>query len=144
MGRMGSVGSVEPGCVFCQIVEGEAEAFVLASSSTAVAFLDIAPLARGHALVVPTRHVEDLLDGGAQVLHEVAPVLEETARLLVGRLGADGINIFQSTGAAAGQEVPHFHVHLLPRWRDDGVLRGVFREPMAAEDLDALHAELLG
>lgn len=134
----------EPGCVFCQIVAGEAEAFVVASGPTAVAFLDIAPLSRGHTLVVPTRHVTDLLDGGAEVLREVAPVLEETAHLLVGRLRADGLNLFQSTGAAAGQEVPHFHVHLVPRWRDDGVLRNLVGAPSGAEDLDALHAELLG
>ncbi len=134
----------EPGCVFCQIVAGEAEAFVVASGPTAVAFLDIAPLARGHTLVVPTRHVRDLLDGGAQALQEVAPVVEEAAHLLVGRLDADGLNLFQSTGAAAGQEVPHFHVHLVPRWRDDGVLRNLVGEPSAAEDLDAMHALLLG
>jgi histidine triad (HIT) family protein len=134
----------EPGCVFCQIVAGEAEAFVVASGPTAVAFLDIAPLARGHTLVVPTRHVRDLLDDGALALQEVAPVVEEAARLLVGRLGADGLNLFQSTGAAAGQEVPHFHVHLVPRWRDDGVLRNLVGEPSAAEDLDAMHALLLG
>jgi histidine triad (HIT) family protein len=133
-----------PGCVFCQIVAGEAEAFVVASGPTAVAFLDIAPLARGHTLVVPTRHVADLLDGGAEVLQEVAPVVEEAAHLLVGRLGAEGLNLFQSTGAAAGQEVPHFHVHLIPRWRHDGVLRNLVGEPSGAEDLDALHAQLLG
>ena len=134
----------EPGCVFCQIVAGEAEAFVVASGPTAVAFLDIAPLARGHTLVVPTRHVRDLLDEGARALQEVAPVVEEAAHLLVGRLGAEGLNLFQSTGAAAGQEVPHFHVHLVPRWRDDGVLRNLVGEPSAAEDLDAMHALLLG
>lgn len=129
-------------CIFCAIVAGEAEAFVIGSSPTAVAFLDIAPLSRGHTLVVPTRHVTDLLEGGADVLHEVAPLVEEVARLLVARLGADGLNLFQSTGEAAGQEVPHFHVHLVPRRRGDGVLRNLVREPLAAEDLDALHAEL--
>lgn len=134
----------EHGCAFCRIVAGEAEAFVVASGPSAVAFLDIAPLSRGHTLVVPTRHVADLLDGGAQVLNEVAPVVEETAHLLVGRLGAEGLNLFQSTGAAAGQEVPHFHLHLVPRWRDDGVLRNLVGEPSGAEDLDALHAMLVG
>jgi histidine triad (HIT) family protein len=62
----------EPACVFCQIVAGEAEAFVVASGPTAVAFLDIAPLARGHTLVVPTRPVRDLLDDGAQAPRAVA------------------------------------------------------------------------
>lgn len=132
-------------CIFCEIVAGDAEAFVIAAAPTAVAFLDIAPLSRGHALVVPTRHVSDLLEGGADVLHEVAPVVEEAARLLVGRLGADGINLFQSSGAAAGQEVPHFHVHLVPRWREDGVLRRLVGDAASpGEDLDALHAALSG
>ena len=131
-------------CVFCEIVAGDAEAFVVGSSAEAVAFLDIAPLSRGHTLVVPTRHVADLLEGGADVLLDVAPLVEEVARLLVGRLGADGLNLFQSTGVAAGQEVPHFHVHLVPRWRDDGVLRNLVGTPSGAEDLDALHAELSG
>lgn len=118
---------------------------MVASSPGAVAFLDIAPLSRGHSLVVPTRHVADLLEGGADVLHEVAPVVEEVSRLLVGRLGADGINLFQSSGEAAGQEVAHFHVHLVPRWRDDGVLRALVGDTASpAEDLDALHAELSG
>lgn len=131
-------------CVFCEIVVGDGEAFVVGTSEKAIAFLDIAPLATGHTLVVPTRHVKDLLEGGAEVLNEVAPLVEETARMLVGRLDADGINVFQSSGAAAGQDVFHFHVHLLPRWRDDGVLRGFAGSRMSSDDLDGVHRLLLG
>ena len=132
------------GCVFCEIVAGEAESFVVASDAGAVAFLDINPLGRGHTLVVPTRHVTDLLDGGADVLAEIAPVVEETSRLLVGRLGAEGLNLFQSTGAAAGQEVFHLHLHLLPRWKGDGVLDGLLGTPSGAEDLERQHNDLVG
>lgn len=132
------------GCIFCAIVAGEAESFVVATHERAIAFLDINPLGLGHTLVVPVRHVADLLDGGADVLTEVAPLVEETARLLVGRLGADGINLFQSTGTAAGQDVFHFHMHLLPRWKDDGVLRSLVGTPSAATDLDAVHQQIVG
>ena len=131
-------------CIFCDIVAGDAESFVIASDPHALAFLDINPLGPGHSLVVPTRHVADLFEGGAAVLAEVAPLVEEASRLLVGRLGADGINLFQSTGAAAGQDVFHFHVHLLPRWKDDGVLRGLVGTPSGVEDLETLHHQLTG
>jgi histidine triad (HIT) family protein len=126
-------------CIFCDIVAGEAEAFVVASDPHAVAFLDINPLTTGHTLVVPTRHVRDLLDGGAEALAELAPVLEETARLLMGRLDADGVNLFQSSGAAAGQEVFHLHMHLLPRWRGDGVLKDLVGTSSSVDDLDKVH-----
>lgn len=132
-----------PGCVFCDIVAGDAESFVIGSHPAALAILDIHPWATGHSLLVPTRHITDLLDGGADVLVEIAPLVEETARLLVGRLGADGINIFQSSGAAAGQEVFHFHLHLLPRWRGDGVLNHLVGTPAGVDDLEKLHSRLI-
>jgi histidine triad (HIT) family protein len=130
------------GCIFCDIVSGETESFVIASDQKAVAFLDINPFANGHTLVVPTRHVTDLLDGGADVLADIAPVLHETAQLLVDRLGADGINMFQSSGTAAGQEVFHLHMHLLPRWRGDGLLKDLVGTPSAVDDLEGLHHRL--
>ena len=134
----------EPGCVFCRIVAGDEEAFVIGSSAGAVAFLDIAPLSRRHSRGGPTAPLPARRARRPDELHVVAPLVEETARLLVGRLGADGVNLFQSSGEAAGQEVPHFHVHLVPRWKGDGVLRNLVREPMPAEELDALHAQLVG
>ena len=130
------------GCIFCDIVSGEAESFVVVSDQKAVAFLDINPFANGHTLVVPTRHVTDLLEGGADVLADIAPVLHETARLLVDRLGADGINMFQSSGTAAGQEVFHLHMHLLPRWHGDGLLKDLVGTPSAVDDLERLHHRL--
>ena len=131
------------GCAFCDVVTGDAESFMIGSDPAAVAILDIHPWGTGHSLVVPTRHVTDLLDGGAEVLVEIAPLVEETARLLVGRLGADGINIFQSSGAAAGQEIFHFHLHLVPRWRGDGVLNHLVGTPAGVDDLEQLHTRLL-
>ena len=101
-------------------------------------------MGRGHTLVVPTRHVSDLLDGGAEVLVEVAPLVEEVSKLLVGRLAADGINILHGSGAAAGQDVFHFHLDLLPRWKGDGVLNHLIGIRADAEDLDALQRFLVG
>jgi histidine triad (HIT) family protein len=131
-------------CIFCDIITGDSESFMVANSPHAVAFLDIAPLARGHTLVVPNWHVADLIEGGADVLTVVAPLVEEVSRLLVDRLDADGINLLQSSGSAAGQEVFHFHLHLVPRWKGDGVFNRLIGYPSESQDLDALHQHLVG
>jgi histidine triad (HIT) family protein len=132
-----------PGCVFCDIVAGDAEAFLVAGSPHAAAFLDIAPLSRGHTLVVPNWHVADVLEGGADVLTILAPLVQQVSQILVDRLGAEGINLLHSSGAAAGQEVFHFHLHVIPRWRGDGLLRGLTGERVDSEELDAVHRTLI-
>ena len=99
-------------CVFCKIVAGDIPSRPIYSDDHAYAFLDVGPWHRGHTLVVPRRHVPDLITGDP-ALTEIAPAVETVARLLVERLGAAGINVLSSSGAAAGQEVFHLHVHVL-------------------------------
>jgi histidine triad (HIT) family protein len=95
-------------------------------------------------LVIPKRHVDDLVHGPA-VLAELAPAIDAVSRLLVDRLGADGLNLFSSSGAVAGQEVFHLHVHLVPRYADAAGARAMFdpHETSAAE-LDDVHRRLTG
>lgn len=129
-------------CLFCRIVAGEIPARQVYADETAIAFLDIAPLHPGHTLVIPRRHVEDLLSE-PQILTEIAPAISATSALLVDRLHADGINLLSSAGEVAGQVVFHLHVHLVPRYADrpglpELLVRG---EP---GDLAALHARLGG
>jgi histidine triad (HIT) family protein len=129
-------------CVFCAILDGELPSYEVGSDDKAFAFLDINPFGRGHTLVIPREHVADVLSTSEEVLAHIAPLVSKTARRLVDRLGSDGINIVQSNGPAAGQEVFHLHVHLVPRWKDDGLLEG-FRRPRPPDvDLTQLHAEL--
>lgn len=104
-------------CVFCKIVAGEVPARVVYADEEAVAFLDVEPWQRGHTLVVPREHVPDLLSDPPQ-LGGLGPTLDAVARLLVERLGADGLNLLSSARPAAGQEVLHLHVHLVPRYAD--------------------------
>lgn len=108
-------------CIFCAIAAGDAPAKIVHADDVAVAFLDNNPLTTGHTLVIPRRHVTDLMDASGAVA-EIGPAVEATAALLVDRLGADGINAFQASREAAGQTVFHLHVHLLPRWAGDGLL----------------------
>jgi histidine triad (HIT) family protein len=112
---------VSQDCIFCSIVAGDLPASLVAADDTAVAFLDINPLTTGHTLVVPRRHVSDVLTAGGATA-DVSALLESTAQLLVERLGADGLNVFQASRAPAGQTVFHLHFHLLPRWTNDGLL----------------------
>lgn len=129
-------------CLFCKIVAGEIPSKQVYADEHAIAFLDIAPFHRGHTLVVPRRHVDDVL-ADPPALTEIAPAVEATSRLLVDRLEADGMNVFTSAGAVAGQEIFHLHVHLVPRYAAAPGLRGLFqRDDAAAGDLDAVHARL--
>ncbi|MVA75621.1 HIT domain-containing protein [Auraticoccus sp. F435] len=130
-------------CLFCRVVAGELPSRQVHADEHAVAFLDIAPLHRGHTLVVPRRHVEDLLDG-AGTWTEIAPAVETTARLLRERLGCAGMNVFSSAGAVAGQEVPHLHVHLVPRYPEHPGLRALLERRADPDELDAVHARLTG
>ena len=129
-------------CLFCKIVAGEIPSRQVYADDTAIAFLDINPVHPGHTLVIPRRHVDDVLSDAA-VLAEIAPAVSATARLLVDKLDADGLNLLSSAGAAAGQEVFHLHVHLIPRTVEHpGMREFLVREPVG--DLDALHARITG
>ena len=132
----------DPSCLFCRIAAGEIPSRQVYADEHAVAFLDIAPWQRGHSLVVPRRHVPDLLTG-APALAEIAPAVDTVSRLLVDRLGADGFNLVSSAGAVAGQVVFHLHVHLVPRYAAaPGLARLV--EPTGPSDaeLDAVLAQI--
>ena len=106
-------------CVFCKIVAGDLPATIVDEDERTVAFMDIAPATRGHALVVPRTHVADLLSVGPDDLQAVGLASQRLARRIKDRLGADGVNLVNSCGAAAWQTVFHFHMHVIPRYEGD-------------------------
>ncbi len=126
-------------CIFCAIAASRAPASIVYQDETSVAFLDIHPIARGHTLIIPREHCADLFDltngAGEAVIRAAAKV----ARALRSELKPDGLNMLQSNGRAAGQTVFHFHFHLVPRWRNDGLF--LPRHALAAADRSEL-AEL--
>jgi histidine triad (HIT) family protein len=109
----------DPECIFCKIVAGELPARIVDEDERTIAFMDIAPATRGHALVVPRRHAPDLLEVGEEDLAAVASAARRLAARIAERLGADGVNLLNSCGSAAWQTVFHFHVHVIPRYHDD-------------------------
>lgn len=109
----------DPDCIFCKIVAGELPSSVVDEDERTIAFMDIAPATRGHALVIPRAHSADLQSVPAEDLQAVALAAQRLARRMRERLGADGVNVLSSCGAAAWQTVFHFHVHVIPRYAGD-------------------------
>jgi histidine triad (HIT) family protein len=133
---------VDPNCIFCKIVSGELPSRRIYEDDRAVAFLDIGAWHRGHTLVVPKRHIPDVVSGTTS-LPEIAPAIDAVARLLMQRLAADGINLLASAGQAAGQEVFHLHVHVVPRYADEPGLRSLVNAGGATDDeLDSVYRQI--
>lgn len=106
-------------CIFCKIVAGELPATVVEESQRTISFMDISPASRGHALVIPRTHSSDIHTIDPEDLAAVAAAAKRLATRARDRLGADGVNLLNSSGAAAWQTVFHFHIHVIPRYDGD-------------------------
>ena len=109
----------DPDCIFCKIVAGELPATIVEGDERTISFMDIAPATRGHALVIPREHSPDLMSVDGEDLQAVALASRQLAERAIAKLGADGVNLINSCGAAAWQTVFHYHVHVIPRYYDD-------------------------
>lgn len=107
-------------CVFCKIIEGELPSMKIDEDASTLTFMDIHPLSSGHCLVVPKHHVATIFEADVRDLEAVMVTAKRVALAIQESLRPDGLNMFQANGAAAFQSVPHFHLHLIPRWTDDG------------------------
>jgi histidine triad (HIT) family protein len=112
-------GVSEQECIFCKIVAGELPATIVDEDEHTIAFMDINPATRGHALVIPRVHAPDLLSIESADLAATATAAQRLAIRMKERFKADGVNLINSCGAAAWQTVFHFHLHVIPRYEDD-------------------------
>ena len=130
-------------CIFCAIASGQAPAHRVAETADAMAFLDVNPATRGHTLVIPKQHATNLFEIGDDDLAACASLAQQVAGHLRDRLGADGINLMNSNGAAAWQSVFHFHLHVVPRYAGrDGLELPWHPTPADPADLTAVAAAL--
>ena len=129
-------------CPFCAIAAGDLPARTVHQADTTMAFLDANPLAPGHTLVIPTDHHERVADLPATVAEDVMTTLHRVAPAVESAVDADGATIAFNDGTAAGQEVPHVHGHVVPRFEDDGAgpIHALFdsRPELADETLDRI------
>ena len=107
-------------CIFCKIAKEEIPSNKVYEDEHVFAFLDINPRAKGHALVIPKVHAENLLDLNDELLPFFITGIKRVMHLIEEKLHPDGFNVGLNHGLAGGQEVPHLHMHIFPRYEGDG------------------------
>jgi histidine triad (HIT) family protein len=114
--------AADPNCVFCKIIAGQIPSFKLYEDAHTLSFLDINPANPGHALVIPKNHAPDLLASDDADLGRVMGTVRRVATAIDKTLSPHGINLLQANGPGAAQSVFHFHMHIVPRARDDNLM----------------------
>lgn len=108
-------------CIFCKIAAGEISSATVYEDDDFRAILDLGPAAKGHTLVIPKSHSDNLLSVEPDTAAKALKVISKTANAIKEALGCDGINVVQNNGEAAGQTVMHLHFHIIPRYKNDSV-----------------------
>lgn len=108
-------------CTFCQIISGELPSLKVYEDAFTCVFMDIAEDVDGHMVAVPKKHVESILDCDEVTLQHLMNTVQRVAAHCVDQCGYEGVNLLNANGACAGQSVPHFHIHLIPRKTQDGI-----------------------
>ncbi len=107
-------------CIFCKITAGQLPSTRIYEDETVLAFMDVSPVVKGHVLVIPRTHYEQITQTPEAILAHLVRVVQRVARAQISGLQAEGINVSQANGRCAGQIVPHIHFHVIPRFSNDG------------------------
>lgn len=133
-------------CIFCKLANGEIPTATLYEDEDFRVILDASPAAKGHALILPKQHYANLYELDDSVASKVLVLAKKMITKMTDILGCDGYNIVQNNGEAAGQTVFHFHMHLIPRYKEDGVgitwTPGSLTDEVKEEILSKVQAEL--
>ena len=129
-------------CIFCKIANGEIPSKTLYEDERFRVILDLGPAARGHALVIPREHASDLYELPEETASRVLVLAKKIAVRMADKLHCDGLNLIQNNGEAAGQTVPHFHLHMIPRYLKDGQKIGWVPGKPTQEELEAVRKQI--
>jgi histidine triad (HIT) family protein len=132
----------DPDCLFCKIAAGEIPATRVREDERTIAFMDINPATRGHALVVPRAHSADLFEVSDHDLERAMLAARRLARKIRAALQPDGFNLLNACGAAAWQTIFHFHLHVIPRYENDPLRLPWQPQPGDQDDIAAAAKEL--
>ena len=108
-------------CIFCKIIRGEIPSRKIYEDEHTLSFMDVAMDVDGHILAVPKAHVKNILDCDPDTLTHLMNTVKNISNQLVDKCGYDGVNLLNASDESAGQSVPHFHIHIIPRKKDDGI-----------------------
>lgn len=108
-------------CIFCKIVKGEIPSAKVFEDTDILVFMDVKPFTKGHCLVIPKEHFENIFDISKDLLQKITVVAKNISEKIKNSLQADGIRLSQSNGKVAGQDIMHFHFHIIPRYENDGL-----------------------
>lgn len=126
--------------IFCRIIDGEIPSSKVYEDDEVLAILDISQTTKGHTLVIPKKHYQDFLSTPKEVMHKVYDVAQRIGQAEIAVLGAKGVNILTNVGECAGQSVPHFHIHVIPRYVGGA---GGFQITMDAQDTSKMNLPML-
>jgi histidine triad (HIT) family protein len=129
-------------CIFCKIAAGEVPSEIVQEDDETVAFMDLNPWTRGHALVIPRNHYRNLYEIADEDLAASAAAAKRLAERMRDRLGCDGVNVLNACEPAAWQTVFHFHWHVIPRYEDDPLQLPTRPQEADKEDLAQVAEEL--
>lgn len=131
-------------CIFCKIMAGEIPSRTLYEDEWFKVIMDVQPATKGHALIVPKNHYDNLYSLGEEETKELLPLAQKMAGKMKERLNCEGLNLVQNNGAVANQTVNHFHLHLIPRYSDDLNKDKINwnHEELSAEQLDEIFERL--
>jgi histidine triad (HIT) family protein len=130
-------------CVFCDIIEGKIPSKVVYEDDKVLAILDISQVTYGHTIVMPKKHVRNILEADEETVLDCMRVAKQLAARIVKNTGAAGCNILNNCGEAAGQSVDHLHFHIIPRYGKEDAVKIAF-EPSAPQNLDEVLARIKG
>jgi histidine triad (HIT) family protein len=112
---------MQSSCIFCKIIAGEIPSACVYEDEDFKVIMDIFPAAKGHVIILPKKHSTDLYELDDETTARALMVARKVAKAMKAELHCDGINLLQNNGEAAGQTVFHFHMHLIPRYKDDQI-----------------------
>lgn len=115
-------------CIFCKIVNKEIPSYQLYEDDYVIAILDISQVTKGHTLIISKKHYENIMEADPETLHHIIETAQKVGIQLKEKLGANGFNVLNNNGSAAGQTVNHLHFHIIPRYNENDAIVCEFKE----------------